>query len=459
MKIRLTENRILLISLAVSVIFMTANSNMLHSEDKHVTLQECINVALFNNPDKLISIENNEISRHQYQIAKAQRGLQVDGQIKTYQVDNTGTDGEFKIPGVNTDIGLFAGLYSRYKLYDKSSAEKEKTAKLDVSLAKNASLATVNVITYNVKQAYYQLLLANDKLVLKKELLYKYKEKLKLTKKLFMSGRRPILDVSQAEVNVAEAMLNFEKARNDVRARRSDLLIVMGIEESEGVNLIPVQVSKLSDLKYNIKELDILASHYNPDIRSSRLLKHQKRLLIDVARGTQYPRVDLLLSLGFQNTQLYLFDSTDGNFLDNFKYGRWSPIIATSISFSLPVFYGGALSSSVDKALAEYNKMTIKHKETKTKLNVSIRNIYNDLVELKKQMKMSKLIIKNSEKHALLALRSYENGIGSITSLQDAEARVITSEMNFLGTKYSYLLKLAMLAQLVGIEEGKICRP
>ena len=429
----------------------------LTASERNVSLRECIKVALLNNPDKLIAVENRKISRALYQIAKAQRGIQVDGQMKTVERLREDSNSNFRVPGVDTNIGLFVGLYARYHIYDKSTVEREKSARLNINLKKNSSMATVNSIVFKVKQAYYELLMAEEKLSLKNELLEKYKEKLKLTRKLFQSGRRPILDISQAEVGVAQATLNYEKAKNEVRARHSDLLVVMGVHENEKVKLAPKNVDDDIDLKYNVNELYLLARHYNPALRNSKLLKRQQLLQVEVARGAHKPKIDLLLALGFENSQLYLFNSTDGDFLDNFKYGRWGPIFSGQVSLSLPLYYGGAISAKVESALSEYNKLVIKEKEVNTTIKAGIRNLYYDLLELKKQMAMSRLIVKNSEKHALLALRSYENGIGSIISLQDAEARVIQSEMDFLQIKYSYLLKLASLAKLVGIEEDKIC--
>lgn len=431
---------------------------MLSAKEKVVTLAECIKIALQNNPARFISEEDSKISKAQYKIAQADRGIKVDGQIKTIERLKEDSDSNFRIPGIDTNIGLFGGLYVRYKLVDLAKAKAEKAAKLNVSISKVKSTATVHSIKFNVKNLYYELLLATDKLVLKKELMANFEKKLKLTKKLFQSGRRPILDLSKARVALEKARLDHEKAINEVRAKSMELKIVMGAHNDDGLIIIPQSISTVPVLKHKVGDLQILAGHYNPGMIESRIKRKQKRIEIEIAQKANLPRIDLLLALGFETRQLYLFNSGEGDFRDNFKFNNWEPIFTGQITMALPLYYGGALHAQEDIVASEYKKMDFKARDELKKLKVKVRNLYYDLNALKKQMDMTTRIIKNSEKHVLLALRSYENGIGSIFSLQDAEAGVLTSEVNFLILKYSYLRKIASLANLVGLNEEKICQ-
>ena len=71
---------------------------------------------------------------------------------------------------------------------------------------------------------------------------------------------------------------------------------------------------------------------------------------------------------------------------------------------------------------------------------------------------MSKLVIENAQKRLLLARKSYQNGLGSLLDLQDAELSVINAELGFLQAKYDYLLTVAKLANTVGLGEDFICK-
>ena len=72
-------------------------------------------------------------------------------------------------------------------------------------------------------------------------------------------------------------------------------------------------------------------------------------------------------------------------------------------------------------------------------------------------MEISELIIKNAERHLLLAQKSYDNGGGSLLELQDAELSVIKANMGYLEARYDYMMTLAKLSNIIGIGEESIC--
>jgi outer membrane protein TolC len=78
--------------------------------------------------------------------------------------------------------------------------------------------------------------------------------------------------------------------------------------------------------------------------------------------------------------------------------------------------------------------------------------------EIKKQIELSRLMKINAEKHLALAQKSYDAGVGSQLSLQDAEAAVLDAELFSVRARYEYLTILARLSKTVGIEEDYLCQ-
>ncbi|HON17348.1 MAG TPA: TolC family protein, partial [Spirochaetota bacterium] len=107
---------------------------------------------------------------------------------------------------------------------------------------------------------------------------------------------------------------------------------------------------------------------------------------------------------------------------------------------------------------AEYNKMIYKEKEILTDIKNQVRDNYRTLEEMKRQIEISELIIKNAQRHQLLAQRSYENGAGTLLELQDADLNVIQAKIGLLVARYNYLLNFAKLVDTVGFGEGILCR-
>jgi outer membrane protein TolC len=185
------------------------------AESRDIDLNACIKIALENNPNIQASEEDRKIDTANYRIAKANRGLMIDGQVKTVERldSDSSSDSDVRIPGKDTNIGLFAGLYGYYNLYDAKKEKKEKASKVQLAVSKIDSEKTRSTVVFNVKKAYFQYLLAFDTRELRKKLLDKSKTKQDLAQKLYNNGPQPIIDVRRANVALAQSSLNYEGHR------------------------------------------------------------------------------------------------------------------------------------------------------------------------------------------------------------------------------------------------------
>ena len=137
---------------------------------------------------------------------------------------------------------------------------------------------------------------------------------------------------------------------------------------------------------------------------------------------------------------------------------HWNPAFHAAIQASIPIYSGGKISAKIDSARSDYNKLVYKEKETLIDIKNQVRDNFKNLEDVKQQMELSELVIKNAQRHQLLAQRSYENGGGSLLELQDADLSVIRAKIGFLESKYAYLITLAKLTNIIGSGEDSICK-
>ncbi len=78
-----------------------------------------------------------------------------------------------------------------------------------------------------------------------KQLVNKFQSKLEKANLLFKRGQRPGLDVSKAEVDLADARLEYEKAKNYENVVKSELLASMGIMD-EDIEFSPIKSRQTS---------------------------------------------------------------------------------------------------------------------------------------------------------------------------------------------------------------------
>ena len=439
----------------LSLFFCVMSGFWVNAFPRTITVLECIDIALQNHPDVFVSIEDNKKSISSYRAAVATRSVMIDGELKTveYTRKDSTANSAFSIPGQDTDVGLFAGLTIVYNLYDARKDILSESAKVNIDISKINKQRSLDNLAFNVKKTYYGYLQAKKTLELREEIYEKNLKKAGLARLLFENGSRPVLDVTKAELDLAEAQLLLEKARNDERKMKLNLFYSMGLEEDGAADITPIDRNELPELKFTIDELYKLADIYNPLIRRTKLEKRIARLKVSQEQANHFPKVDLLLGLGYENQKLTGGD----NFTDNFKGDNWNPAFHGAIKASVPVYSGGRTSALVDSAVSDYNILSLKEKEILTGTKNAIRDSVRSLDEIQRQIELSRLIQDNAERHQVLAQRSYEHGNGSLMELQDAELSVIKARLGHMEARYAYLLTMAALANTIGIGEEAIC--
>lgn len=431
----------------------------LFSETKTVSLERCLDIAMQNHPDLKASYEERKEAIAEYRAARALSKPQVNLEIKTveYLKEGTSSNNVITIPGKDTVIGLFAGPTIMFNLIDPRKTDIEDARRLEIDISKMKTIKTREDIICNVKKGYYSYSSSRETRKLMAELVEKFKIKLDRAKLLFKSGQRPILDVTKAEVDHANARLEYEKAVNNEMLAKTKLLSDMGIMDTD-IEFVPMQIEKLPRLRFDLPALNKLAGEYYPEIKIAEIRKELSRISIEAARSNNWPSVDFLASMGFENTNMHGW-RTKEDLRDKVEGDNWSLSSHFGIRAKMPIDFlsGGGISAKVDAAIAVYNRMSYAERKVLVKMRGFIRTYYQSMNELLKQIEISVPIIDNANKHLMLARKSYESGISTQLDMQDAEMAVLEAKLNLLKAKYDYLISLANLSNVIGLGEEYLC--
>ncbi|HPI16007.1 MAG TPA: TolC family protein [Spirochaetota bacterium] len=441
-----------LLSFAGIVLLLFAGP--LYPETRKLTREDCISIALENHPAVMALAQEQKKAAANYRLAKAPDRIQVSGEVKTaeYLKPESSSSG-FNVPGRDTTIGIFAGASAVYNLIDPNVSRRQEAAKLAIDMARMNEIKERSTIVLNAKSAYYAYNMAIENAAVREKLRDKYRLKLETTTVLFRNGQRPILDVTKADVDLASAMLEYEKAKNQESLARTELLAALGIMEEE-IDVAPYAMEELPSLRFGYEELYRLAEGHHPELRIARLNREVQRINIEVERSAGSIKVDLMASLGFENKNI----AGLGEMQENVKGSNWEPTFHAGIQARVPIYTGGAITARINAAEAEYNKSIYGEKQILLGVKALLRNYVQGMEELKKQIELSRLMKINAEKHLTLAQKSYDAGVGSQLSLQDAEAAVLDAELFSVSARYEYLTILARLSKTVGVEEDYLCR-
>ncbi|RPI96320.1 MAG: hypothetical protein EHM32_03470, partial [Spirochaetales bacterium] len=194
-----------------AMLFLCAG--LLHAETRKLTREDCVTIALENHPTVMVLAQEQKKAVANYRLSKAPDRIQVNGEVKTaeYLKPESSSTG-FNVPGRDTTIGIFAGTSAIYNLVDPNISKKQQAAKLAIDMSKMNEIKERSTIVLNAKAAYYAFNMAIENVRLREKLRDKYKVKQETTAILFRNGLRPILDVTKADVDLASATLEYEKA-------------------------------------------------------------------------------------------------------------------------------------------------------------------------------------------------------------------------------------------------------
>lgn len=464
----------------ITVILISAGLCLAAEKPVVISLNECILIAIQNNPSIKVSEEDKKKAVADYNAALAQRLVMVDGNLSTRQypktISTTQTnlsilasptplssyavyDYERKKTFDRVDlgskyyyVGMAAGVTATISLYNEKKSQVQKSAKSGIQLSKYQSLKVMYDVILNVKKTYYAYINSKEYSSLRQRLLKSNEDRLKLTQILYKNAQKPLLDLSKAKLDYSEAQMEMQKSKNNERTAKSELFTAMGIE-NPGNEINLEDYEKLPELKLSIEELNRYGELNYPDLQLIKIQKEINKIKVAIEYAGHYPDVDVQAGAFIEN------GGFANKFTDNFNHKLWGkPSYYGNFVARIPLFSSGMVRERVKSAESDYNKSIYREKEVLLTMKSTIENNYTSLKELVNQIEISKLMLENAEKHVLLAKKTYESGAGTQLDLHDANVSLINAKIGYLKTKYDYLMTIARLSSVVGLGEDSLCK-
>ncbi len=455
---------------------------------KVLLLKECINIAIQNNTTIKAAEEDKQKAMADYRVALAQRLFFIDVNIKTdgytktnfptvhsdwYQVIPYVTSNQVEqvwlrdyfdkyvqpqpSPFVKTltrdyDLGITTGVTASVSLYNEKKAQNQALAKTNLNIYKIQNKKAIQDVVYSVKNAYCTYLMASETVATREKMLKSNKDKFRMTEILYNNAQKSILDLSRAQYDFKNSEVELQKAKNGERAARTELLRIMGIDEP-GMDFNLEDFNELPEVSYSLEQLNKLAEDNFPDLQLVKMQTQLYKTRVDLEKAGHYPEVDFQVLGGLRNSRL---DFT--SFKRNFYSEAWKPSIGVNFVARIPIFSSGMVMARVDSANAEYNKAKYKEKDVTISTRTLIVTQYQSLLDLKKQIEMSKQLKEDAEKHLLLAKKSYQSGTGTQVEINEAIMSFDNAEMSYQKAKYDYLMAVAKISSIVGLGEDSLCK-
>jgi len=438
---------------------------LLTAEPKAVSLDECLTIALSDNPT--VKIADMEVERLDYSkrevigqllptidfgatysrmLAKKVMYMNMDG---FGDMGGNGNDGaeENSRAGEKKDNGIKMGLDNSYSLgfqaslpliapqLWKSIGVSDTQILRSLESARQSRQSLVN----QVKNAYYTLLLAQDS----RKVIQESYDMAALTNRTYQQQREAGAASDYDVLRTSVAMKNIEpeivQADIAIKQARLQLLILMGLDS----NFELEAASQLSDYEASMYETVL---SINPDYSGNsdlRLLDIDSKLLkqnLDIQKLAFVPT--LALTANYNWTSM-----SNGSPFSNF---RWNPYSTIGVTLSVPIFHGGQRINKVKQAKIQYAETQWQRENLERSISMQVDLAIDNIQLNVKQIASSSESVAEADSAHTIMEKSFGIGAASYLDLRDSELSLTRARLAYYQAIYNYLVAGSNLELLLG---------
>lgn len=393
------------------------------------------------------AIENNFAIRQARERIRQQDGVVIEvsarqipnvGATAAYQRNDTTISQSFPASDrswlINLTVSqtLFAGGGVSSSI--KSSKLAREAALLDLQSVINEALLQVRV-------AFFNVLLAREKITVQEQNLQLLQQQLKTTTDRFEAGTVSSFEKLRAEVAAANAKVPLITARNDFRLAIEGLRQTLGFATNAREELVKLP-NFLGSLEFVPVSFDLQASfdaaHANrPDLQRLAKLAAAREESVVAAKSNYYPSVSAFggwqLRKGVSND---FGDSKDGWLLG--VQSQWN------------IFDGRMTAGRVAQARSALEQTRLTLSEAQLAAEVEVRRAFSSWQQATELADASKKVVGQAEEAVRLSNARYNAGTGTQLDVLAAQVDLTTARTNQIQAFYTYDVAVAALRKAMG---------
>lgn len=432
------------LSLALAAVFCFCCG---HAEEiPALTLDDCVKASLANNPKLKEAVSNVDLNKAGVGSAKSAYLPQVStsGGYTHYDTSKVAF-GSFAVSGALANS--LPGFDTRYNVASENTGISQliwdfgktlnqiKLAKENLTTAQYAFLEAQENTVFNAKSAYYEALKAQSFLEVAKENLSQSQVHLDRAKGFFEVGFRQKYDVTRAEVEVSNAKLETVKAKKDYALSKASLNNIMGRNENTDYMVADLSDYKMEDV--NIDDALKVAMKNRVELLRRQSEAQAAQYDLAIKRKGNWPSVSA--------SGEHQVSDTDTPGVGNVR--SWN----AGVSFNWPWFNGFKTKSEIEAAQAGLKIAQLAIEDQALSVTLEVQDAVLSLGEAKERLNVAEKLLQEATENLDIATARYEEGLGSIIEVTDAETSRISAKQSRAAAISDYLISQARYEKSVGI--------
>ncbi len=314
---------------------------------------------------------------------------------------------------------------------------KEYIGRKQAWLAKDASVQdrerAKQETVYNVVKAYYGLMLAKEFHKVALQSLETSEANVKLAQARYQAGAVLQSDLLRAKVQLAEVREMLTRSENSEKLSTAALNFAMGAPQGTEYELsgaLSPQEQKAGVSAY-INE----AASKRPDLLSMELNRRNAEKSVSMARADYLPGLNVMGQVDWNSDRLAGDDAKS-----------WA--VMAVLQWNL--FDGLVTRSKVKEALATSSRMKSLEEQTKSAVQLQVRQAYYNLTASLERISASASSVQEADEGLRIVQKRYETGMTTFVDVLGAENSLIRARTNALQALYDNNIAQAELKLAVG---------
>ncbi len=437
--------------------------NVYPQNDKSLSLEECIDLALKN---------NSQLKNATYMVDRS--GATVRGSYSSVlpRITASFQSGRFiqsdrsflgDVP-VRYDSVTNKTFYEQQEITQDGSARNSHSTRISYSQnlfdfgrswnsikqakaafdASGQSLTSTRYAVYAlVKRRYFELLRA-IKLEQEYQLaVERSKEQLNRTQSMYEIGSVALVDVYRSEVTLGNDEINLITQQNVDLIARGNLNVAMGRDPETPLEILDIS-TPTSPSKYSLEEALGIAEKNNPDLKRFTMEMKSAEYGRKIAKAAYMPSLGFSVTYSRSNEQLNrVYGGIDKNF---------SISMGASVDFN--IFNGLADAAEVSRQSANYSIAQENRLDSRRQMELIVKQAFLNLNAYDNISRINERNLRASEEEYRLAQERYRVGAGTQLEVTEAQVSLTRARVILVSTKYNSLISQAELEAAMGIVEA-----
>ena len=292
----------------------------------------------------------------------------------------------------------------------------------------------LNETALSVKDQYFNVLRDQEQVVVDQEQVAADQESVRVTQAQVTAGAVAQFDLLTAQTTLANAQQVLSSAQDTLTLAQVNLDNLLGLNADTPLTL---QVPALPPLNQTFDKTALTNTAYvqRPELQQAR------QNIVIAQRLVKLAGVGLLPSLSLVGS---------GNYAEYASSGDSHGTVSLSAVLGIPLYDGGTTKAKIREAESDLRSQRITQSQLQENVAVEVRQALANITDAQTRTSSATLGAQQGAEAYRLANVRYQNGIGTILDVVNAQAQLAQARSNLVNAQYDYQTSLAQLTRALG---------